>query len=254
MDDFSIFIAAAGQHTRFGDTDKCRVLVNGEPLIRRTIRLLKEKFPGVRPCVLTWNKELIFPDCDYILTGKTRCLAETILQSRNKWHGIVYVFLSDVVYTGSFIDRVFDVQGIAVFASMDDRKGYSERYTLSFAEKDYQYMEKVLRHSIPLRGILGMCFIMNHCGWLNTLRDYVRGEKVALFGNSRSRVLHWLWERAWRKKGLVHWTGDSRVMDFDYPGEYHSYRELSGQRGFFLSEHGENMVRQRERERIKQLR
>lgn len=253
MDDFSIFIAVAGQHKRFGDTEKCTLPVNGEPLIRRTIRLLKEKFPGVQPCILTWNTDLLFPDCEYVLTGKTRCLAETILKGKDTWHGSVYILLGDVVYTGNFIDRVFDVPGIAVFASTGNGKWYSELYTLSFDEKNYRYMEKVLINTIPLSGLQGICFTMNRLGILNRVRDYLRGENKELFGERAPWYLYWLWEWGWRKKGVLHYTGDRRVFDFDCSEEYRSYMALLNQEGFFLSEHGENMKRQKERQRIAQL-
>jgi len=142
----NVFILAAGSATRFGGAIKQLLPYRGEPIIRRTIRLLKEDDPTIQPYVVTWHNELKFSDVKVIDT-KTQPsqLSDTILLTEPYWGDKNVLLLGDVVYTESAIRNILaNDNGISIFyRDRCPNKPHSERFALTFP-KEYSDVLKEL--------------------------------------------------------------------------------------------------------------
>jgi hypothetical protein len=102
----TVLIMAAGESARFGQAPlKQLVEVNGETLIARQVRMVRER--GHEPTVVTWH-ELIREavDCLVYKPRGHRWLIESILSAALLWQGTVAVLLGDVWFTDDALDRV----------------------------------------------------------------------------------------------------------------------------------------------------
>lgn len=100
------FILCAGQASRWdGPGLKHLVPTHGEPLLHRTLRMLREV--GRSPIIVTHRHDLMVPG---VLTLRPEChefTAQTVMSTRRHWHPLNNVFLlGDVVWTEAALHSV----------------------------------------------------------------------------------------------------------------------------------------------------
>jgi len=112
INDVTCFILAAGDSVRWGpgSLSKTIKLVQGEPLIGRTIRMSKEL--GVTPIVVTDKPEVIevakHYDIPYFEPLHREFLASTALSTRELWGPKNIILLGDVYY-GPCFESLFNI-------------------------------------------------------------------------------------------------------------------------------------------------
>lgn len=129
------FIMAAGHANRCNGEIKQLYEINGEPIIRRTIRLIRAVDPAPSIYVVSWRSELRFDDTKFIDTGTTtRCLNESMLYTVPYWGQANCIIMSDVIFTEEVIRTVYEHSHITLAYGRyeDDKHGNPERYALTF--------------------------------------------------------------------------------------------------------------------------
>lgn len=145
-----VFITAAGSSRRFGGTVLKQLLpVNHEPIIRRTIRQVRETSPDSEVYILTWHPQLFFHDVQTIHTHtRPPELADTILLSERYWGSRNVVLMGDVVFSDDAIRRVFEgagAGGVKVYARVGTVvKSNSERFALTFDSDHAAFVRSLL--------------------------------------------------------------------------------------------------------------
>ena len=148
----SVFILAAGSARRFNGTVKQLLPVNGEPIIRRMIRQVREHKPDAAIYIVTWHPELMFPDVNIINTIlQPEQLAHSMLWSEPYWGPRNIFLLGDVIFGDRAIQMVLDYTGpLAVFGRDECPIKGNERMALSFPIWGKGAFLQLLHKSIPL--------------------------------------------------------------------------------------------------------
>jgi len=137
-----VFILASGTSRRFNGKIKHLLPVFGEPIIRRTIRIIRQIscFEDYEIYVVTHHKELKFDDVKIIDTiFKPRQLCNTILMTRPYWGDKNVILLGDVVYGERALACILssNFNGIEMFYKDScDVKPNSERYAVRFSSNN----------------------------------------------------------------------------------------------------------------------
>lgn len=153
----TVFITAAGNSRRFGNgTLKQLLLINGEPLIRRMVRQIREIVPDAQIHILTWHDALRFPDVTIIDTHKRPPeLADTILLSEPYWSTYNVVLMGDVIYDKNTLAEILEYsENLNIWARYADInfKDHSERFSLTFP---YDYRHQVRALLLRASGMYG---------------------------------------------------------------------------------------------------
>lgn len=129
-----------GSQSRFeGNTPKQLALINGEPLLVRTARMVRER--GFEMRVFTHNK-LIEEVCaehrmDFVHLVPTDKLVETVIKTRPFWEERVVFLLGDVYFTDAALNTIFnDSSDIKFFGT------HYELFALVFAPTMYDFVYK----------------------------------------------------------------------------------------------------------------
>jgi len=149
----SVFILAAGSARRFNGTVKQLLPVNGEPIIRRMIRQVREHKPDAAIYIVTWHPELMFPDVNIINTIlQPEQLAHSMLWSEPYWGPRNIFLLGDVIFGDRAIQMVLDYTGpLAVFGREKcPVKDHSERFSLSFAYREKESLKDLCHKTASL--------------------------------------------------------------------------------------------------------
>jgi hypothetical protein len=150
----NIFILAAGSSRRFNGAIKQLLPINGEPIIRRTIRQVREHIPDAAIWVVTWHEELMFLrfQVNIIHTGfQPPQLAHSILWTESQWGPRNIILLGDVVYGDLAMRRILDYSGaLAVFGSDHCPIKGNERFALSFPGEEADQVYELLAKSASL--------------------------------------------------------------------------------------------------------
>lgn len=115
----TVIIPAAGDGTRFdGDGPKQLLDINGEPLIKRLVRQLKER--DHRAVVLTHNEMITTAlryDCPIYWPAMSRYLIETIYHAPIMWTSFErhVVLLGDCVFSDDALDTIFEDPAAPMF-------------------------------------------------------------------------------------------------------------------------------------------
>jgi hypothetical protein len=143
----TVFLLCAGSSRRVGTT-KQLLPVGGEPMIRRTIRLVREINPEIKIYMITWHPELMFDDVTVIDT-RTRPpqLTDTILFSKPYWQDRNIFLTGDTVYDkGTMAKILSDGEDITIFCRDScPMKPSSERFTFSFSKDDSEKVTRLLQ-------------------------------------------------------------------------------------------------------------
>lgn len=99
------FILASGDHTRwFGETCKQLLDINGEPLLKRTLR----QFKDLTPYVVSKDASLL--DLAVSLqVHESECLCDTVIQTWPYWGERTIFLLGDVCYTDDCAKRIHEI-------------------------------------------------------------------------------------------------------------------------------------------------
>lgn len=133
----TVFILAAGSATRFNHVLKQALLYQGEPIIERTIRLVKQHSPGIKIYLVTWHDLLKNPGVTVIDTiTQPPQLSDTILYTVPYWGDHNVLLLGDVIFSEDAIDKILSCgEGAHIFyKDICPNKPCSERFALSFTK------------------------------------------------------------------------------------------------------------------------
>lgn len=131
----TIFILAAGQGVRWEKSHlKQLAVVDGKPLIERTLQQVPEAIVVTRHSKLMQYSHVIPSRCRYVL--------ETILSTQTKWSERTIILLGDTYYDNQDLEKILSYKGkFAVFGS----RSQVEIFGLSFAKSE---QDNVRRHLV----------------------------------------------------------------------------------------------------------
>ena len=154
------FILCAGRQSRWGPTTIKQLLpVEGEVLINRTVRQVKEVDPKGVVWVVSHREELANIGHEILVPPARRCTCETILSVSSYWGDYNVVLLGDVYYPDEAIRDIFTVRNTLTFYG-----DTGDFFGLSFpdgasGEVAWGLRDAVLKHSsgkLPTGPILEM--------------------------------------------------------------------------------------------------
>lgn len=213
-------IIAAGEATRWNNylgTPKHLIRIDGEPLLHRTVRLLKQYTDDI--FVVAKDDPL------YLIDGATRYVptlnyeahadADKFLSSKELWNdkGRTVVFYGDVYFTEYAMHKIasYWVKDWTLFcrphASMYTGTPWGECFAQSFYPEHIEQHEAKLMHIARLfkRGRIDRCGGWEHYRAMIGLRDdQIRSKQI--------------------KGNIV--TIDDFTDDFDYPDDYDRFIEM----------------------------
>ena len=123
----TVLILAAGEASRWaGPVPKQLVDINGEALIARTVRQVRELF-HVEPHIITNNLNIAGHGIDSCSPFDNKWLLETLYYTIQLWTGRVIVLLGDVYYSEAVLLNIYrDIRSIIFYGRL------LEIYSLSF--------------------------------------------------------------------------------------------------------------------------
>ena len=145
-----VFILAAGASRRCGGQIKQLFLINGEPIIRRIIRQIREVDPNIKIHIITWHNSLKYPDVGIIDTiKKPDELADSILFSVPYWGERNIILVGVAVFSDKVIKNILLYNGkFAIFGTVCcPTKNGSERFAISFLKEESQTVINLLKKS-----------------------------------------------------------------------------------------------------------
>ena len=233
-----VFILAAGTSRRFGGKIlKQELLINGEKIIRRTIRQVLEYNSKLQIYILTWHKSLMFIDVNVINTKlRPQELSDTILLSRPYWKEWNIILLGDVVYSDDALKKILsNNNGITIFGrDKCPTKPGSERFALSFPIEQSEYITNLLqRASKTFRkdkweghgGMKKICW-STHPNWL---LPFVSDIPTYLFIRPfRDYFIYHIYTTSWHPASptSLELINDPITTDIDTPEEYAAFLAL----------------------------
>jgi hypothetical protein len=238
----TVFLLCAGFSKRVGST-KQLLPVGGEPIIRRTIRLIREIDPSISIYMLTWKPELMFDDVIVIDTGgRPPQLSDTILFSRPYWKERNIFLTGDTIYGERTMKKILaDMKGITVFyRDSCPTKPSSERFTFSFSIEDSERVIQLLQKSSRIYtgtthetccGLGKICYATKpeYLMWLISPIVYIDGTHqhirlVRPFRDFFIYSIHQFW-KPWDTIRLVP-VDDAITTDIDTMEEYNTFVSL----------------------------
>ena len=148
-----VFLLAAGSSKRFNGTIKQLLPIDGEPLIRRTIRMIREFDNHIPIYVVTWHDELKFPDVIVVDTKtRPRQLQNTILATEPYWGDRNVFLLADVIFDKTTLRKILSYSGDPVIFAADKcpAKSHSERFALTFPRVQSERIKDLCSQSAQL--------------------------------------------------------------------------------------------------------
>lgn len=220
----SVFILAAGNGSRFEGVTKQMLPIDGEPIIRRTIRLVREHDPTIPIYIATWNPVLKFDDVLIVDTVKpTRCLTDTILFTEPWWTQTNVFLLGDVIYYPGSMAKILDSRRMKIYGSTScDGKPYSERFAFTFQKCDHNLvMDKCVEceelMDLNIGGLARLSITFTH----PMIRSLVYIDLPGLTPIKRFFGSH-VFKSFWWKTSMFEEIGDA-TNDIDTPEEYKKY-------------------------------
>lgn len=217
----SVFITAAGSSTRFNGQTKQLLPVDGEPIIRRTIRLVREYDPDIPIYVVTWKPDLKFDDVLVVDTVKpTNTVTDTILFTEPWWSQTNVFLLGDVVYYPQSLRKILNSRCLKMFGSTAcNGKGYSERFALTFQACDRDVMMKKCVEcesllDMKMGGLARLSITFKHPAVQKLVYLHVPGLQPV-----KSFIGNKVFKNLWWKTSMFEEIGD-QTYDIDTPEEY----------------------------------
>jgi hypothetical protein len=113
----NILILACGQQDRFKQGIKQLLVVEGETLLSRMIRLCKPH----RTTIVTWKDELKGLNANYQYFNERNCVLNTLRSTHMTWSEKNIVLLGDVYYTEDCMKRILSCEkDLCFFTDMND--------------------------------------------------------------------------------------------------------------------------------------
>jgi len=231
----NVFILAAGTSRRFGGKIlKQELPINGEKIIRRIIRQVREYDNRINIYILTWHDTLKFGDVNIIDTKvRPQELSDTILLSYPYWGKRNVILLGDVVYSNDTINKILSHNnGVTIFAR--DKcpiKSSSERVALTFPIEYSNYLWLLLHKAARIfryDGREGHAGMQKIC--LSTKPDwllpFVHNTPIhPLIRPFRDYFIYHIYTTSWYPSFPVHLelVDDSITTDIDTPEEYQKF-------------------------------
>jgi len=165
-----IFILASGLANRWNGKVKQLSDINGEVLIKRTLRQLE----GHDVTVVTHRSELHAVCSNCLVPENKDTLLNTIMSTVSLWDGNerVVFMLGDVVWTDEGIKKVlaYADKNIQFFSSCD------ETFAISFPSERFKYIQKAIQGLID-RGLKGTTWQLYRHVWGGNLDKHVLETK-----------------------------------------------------------------------------
>lgn len=224
----TVFILAAGKSTRFGGYPKQLLELNGETLLRRTIRLIREINPKIPIYVVAFRKELFYKDVIVINThGSTETVSESILFTEPYW-GQRNVFLTgDAVFYPESLREIIYSTGYFSAGKVYKKEHSGERVAIGFDIKDHEKVCDVCVAAGKNHGLRWFC--ISHHPIVKKLieTEYPLGLRpVVHFG-----VYHIILKVVNFYTLTNHLELSDATTDIDTPEEYQDYLKLMTARG-----------------------
>lgn len=221
------FITAAGSADRCGGECKHLYVVDMEPIILRTVRLIHKVDPDAKVGIISWRDELKhIPRTEYIDTRRaTPSLAYTMYFTSGYLGNRNIILIGDTTFTQELIEQIYKcTDDFMVFGRIKSKiSNTPERYALTFSGKmNYEVMhglERCIFH--PLRNEVPCCMTKGLAWKLGYLYTYRSGIIGWIFWHLCKPII---WYIA-RSTPMVEVT-DPRVMDVDTPEELEEVRKI----------------------------
>lgn len=143
----TVFILCAGSSSRMGGEIKQLLYVMGEPMIRRTIRQIREHNPDIKIYVITWRDELKFKDV-FVIDTKVppRQMTDSISFSRRYWREQNIFLVGDAVYGDEIIKDILEHDGdnCIFYKDVCPNKNHTERFAWVFSKQEIPGIEEHL--------------------------------------------------------------------------------------------------------------
>lgn len=219
------FILAAGKADRCNGEIKQLYEIDGEPIIHRTVRLIREVDPHPSIYIVSWREELRIDGCTFINTlGPTRSVADAIT-CITPYVGIKNVIMyGDTVFTKDLIQTIYDNASLVMVYGKTrcDISNIPERYAVSFRgalEDDiidgYAWCEYI-KH--PYRNDL-TCALLP------------RWAKILSKLHNKGGIIGWIYWRSLvfliAKSTPMILVTDPMVFDVDSPEELVEYKRIN---------------------------
>ena len=239
-----VFILAAGNSKRCGGQLKQLFLINGEPIIRRMIRQVREFNPDIKIHVITWHDELKFDDTIIIDTKiKPMQSSDSVLFSVPYWGDRNVVLVGDGVFTDETLRDILSYNGdFAMFGRLScSVKPGSERVAFAFGKTESQKVIDLLKRTNQIfknssredfGGLQALCWA-THEDWelLLTLPLTYTDKKMPLYIRIIRPVRDYLAYRVffnlWKPRKIIKFIPvvDSITTDIDTVEEYNLFVE-----------------------------
>jgi len=139
-----VLILCAGESTRWGNylgLPKQLISFNGEPLLKRTVRLLNDQ-RCYDIMIISHNEQLQLSNCGFFKPPKHRWTVETLLSTYPLWSERTIILLGDVSFMEKAISKITNtVEGIHVYGrpgpSRYTFKIHGEIFAISFNKKNW---------------------------------------------------------------------------------------------------------------------
>lgn len=225
----SVFLLAAGSASRWNGKIKQLLDVEGESIIKRTVRIVHECDPCCELYIISFRPELRMDGCTYIDTKQsTSCLASTMLLTVPFWTDENVFLMSDVLFTKEVIQKILSGSGIQFYGSWENVKGiHPERVAAIFpliekerilsslvrAVQEYTSYHSYAANEVP-------CMVMGPRAFLYYRLLQFTGIPGFFMHHCVYPLLHY---SIWRTPGYGIQNIPGEIIDFDTPEDYELY-------------------------------
>ncbi len=229
---------AAGSAKRCNGEIKQLYEINGEPILHRTVRLIRTVDSEAVIHIVSWAKELQCPGVTFIDTKTpTRCLNVSMLYTADYWGDGNAILTGDAVFTEEALRLIYDNSHIMqCYGRYSDKAhGGPERYALTFSWADSEYIKRRMK----LCSNNGLCNEVPCCitqslliSWLRILNILIRPLNYIVRAETNAGIMGRIYNITFLRDYLSHKAkmvviDDPRVRDVD------TYEELQMMQGLW---------------------
>jgi|WetSurMetagenome_2_1015567.scaffolds.fasta_scaffold10860_10 hypothetical protein len=237
----NVFLLCAGSSRRFEGAVKQLLPIAGEPIIRRTIRLVREYDPYIKIYMITWHDALKFDDVEIIDTVKQPPqLSDSILLSQEFWGERNIFLLGDVIYGPKTLKKILSYDGRCAVYARDNSliNKHAERLALTFSDEassDVKYLcekaSQLFKGTIFERGagLQKICYATKSKRKLFYLSPLIfKTPLFWLIRPIRDFLIFHVWTELWKPDPPISIViiNDVITMDIDSPADYQNFIDL----------------------------
>lgn len=154
----TVFILAAGESSRFNGAIKQLLPINGEPIIRRTIQLVREINPNIPIYIVAFRKELFFTDVLIINTHMCPgSVSKTILFCEPYWDQRNVFLMGDTVFYPETLKQILCSTGYTSVGKVIGMPFSGERFAICFSHEDYDTVVNACINAENEHGLREFC-------------------------------------------------------------------------------------------------